>query len=205
MGDEALLHHHVEGEALECQVEQDGLVLQVVELLPRDLRTGLEVHQREALPDLEVVLGLEVEARRLAHPTQLVEVLLAAGGNRRVHQVGQRSDRPGQRLLGLAQAGVEGRDLLLQAPTQGDVGLALLGRELLFARRLVGVAALVQLVERGRERGGFALGGDRGVEIDAVDSASSTALADLVLVLGEGSGVQHGARGKHTGPGRATW
>ena len=46
-----------DGELLECQVEQHGVVLEEVEAGPADLAAGLEVDQVEVLAQLDVVLA----------------------------------------------------------------------------------------------------------------------------------------------------
>ena len=84
---EAVGAQHLDGEALEREVEQHGFVLQVVELGARHLGAGLEVDEVVALAELEMVERLEVEARRFAGAAQLARVVLAAVGHVGVDEV----------------------------------------------------------------------------------------------------------------------
>jgi hypothetical protein len=183
--------------ALERQLEQYRVVLQVVELLARDLCAGLEVEQVEHLAQGDVVPGSEVETRRLAHLAQHEECLLSAGGRVRVHEVGNHREVFLQLGLGFDQLRLGVRDLLLQAPPFHDVVIALLRRQLVLARLLVLVAAVIDLVQLGLEGGHALLSGDGCVDV-GFNAAPAAGERDLVAARCKGTGIQHGARGKHS-------
>ena len=62
--DEAFFTHYVERKSLECEVEQHGFVLQVIELLSRHPGAGFEIYEIELFGECEVIRGIEVEAFR---------------------------------------------------------------------------------------------------------------------------------------------
>ena len=75
-GSESRVDQFSERELLECQVEEDGVVLEEVEAGPADLAGGLEIDQVEVLAQLDVVLGLEVELAGRADFADLAAVVL---------------------------------------------------------------------------------------------------------------------------------
>ena len=106
-GREARVDQFSQGELLERQVEQDGVVLEEVEAGPADLAAGLEVDQVEVLAQLDVVLGLEVEDAGRADLADLAALVLGqADGGVGMGQVGD-SPQP------LGQLGLEAAEPLL--------------------------------------------------------------------------------------------
>ncbi len=140
-----------------------------------------------------MILGLEGEGRRVAHPPQLAKILLAAGGNFGMDEVRQPREMPIQVFPRLLHDCFGGGHGLLQLAPFGSVGLALLGRELAFATRLVLVATPVELVDLGLGRGHAFLGRDCGLDV-RVDAAAAAALDDFVAPGCEGARIQHVAR-----------
>src|SRR5262245_14996100 len=190
VGGEARPRRHVEREALEREVEGDGLVHQEIELLARHARAGLEVEEAELLAEREVVEGREVEARRLAHAPELAEGVLAALGRLGVDQVRDGEEARLERGLGFGELLLERGELVLQAPALGGVRLALLGGELALARGLVLVAAAAELAERRLQARHALLRGDRAVELHP-DAPAPAALLDLRAPARERAGVEH--------------
>ena len=65
-----------EGELLEGQVQEHGVVLEEIKAGAADLAAGLEVDQVEGLAELDVVLGREVERAGRADLAELAAVVL---------------------------------------------------------------------------------------------------------------------------------
>jgi hypothetical protein len=180
----------LDGKALQGELEQDQVVLEVVELLARHLGSCLEVDAVEACRDREVVLRLEVECPGVAYCLELASLVLAAVGNRWVKEVGYRCQCGVELAAGRGELAFEAGHLLLQATTFGNVSFALLRRELLLARSLVLVAAASDLVERLLESGGLGVQRDGLVHVDR-DAASAAALQDVVPSFRQCFGGEH--------------
>ena len=102
-GREAVADELLDGELLERQVQEHGIVLEEVEAGPADLAARLEVDQVEVLAQRDVVLGLEVEGAGRADLADLAALVLGlADGGVRVGQVGDALQPLGQ--LGLEPA-----------------------------------------------------------------------------------------------------
>ena len=117
----ALAAGEVEREADQGELEQDQVALDVGESGAGELGGGLDVDQAEVGADLEMVAGLEVEARPLPDLAQGHGVLLGHPvGGVGVGEVGDRAGDPLQLLVDLLQLGLAGLDRLLQALDPGD-------------------------------------------------------------------------------------
>ncbi len=111
----ALAADQLEGKADQCQLEHHQVALEVGEARAGDPRAGLHVDQAQLGADLEMVAGLEVEARPLPLLAQHDGVLL--GHPFRgigIGQVGERAGEPLQVGVDPLQLGFSGLDRLLQ-------------------------------------------------------------------------------------------
>ena len=180
-GREALFDEHVDGEALERELEQRGLVLQVVELLARDACRALEVDEIPLVAQGEVVERREVERRRLALDEH-GEVVFAASGTSAMHEVRHRAERGLEAGLRFAQALLDGGELVLEGAPACHVRFAFGVVHLALAGLLVLVALPVGLVLLGDERVHLLMQGDQRIEIDR-DAPLAAALGDLVSTV----------------------
>mmetsp|Transcript_2303 Transcript_2303/g.7740 ORF Transcript_2303/g.7740 Transcript_2303/m.7740 type:complete len:500 (+) Transcript_2303:271-1770(+) len=129
----------------ECQLQQRGLVPEVVELAPSHARGRLEVDEVQGLPELEVVPRLEAEFRPAAHGLQQGRALLATHRDVRVGHVGNLLPLPLQLHLNLLHGPLERRDLLLEGLSVADEHVPLLLGHLALELLGVGVPGLLQL------------------------------------------------------------
>ena len=115
-GREAVADQFVDGELLQRQIEEHGLVLQEVEAVPRGACPALQVDQVELFAQLDVVARRKIEPRRSLSAAAHFEVGRIVHADRRV---GVRQIR---------DQGLDGQHLRLQAIVLG------LGDVLLFAQ-----------------------------------------------------------------------
>ena len=106
-------------ELLQCQIEQNGVVLEEIESGPADLAGRLEIDQIQALAQLDVVFDLEIEHAWRADLAQLVARIL--GQTDRRIRMGHIGDPP-QRLRHL---GLETAQLIFFLGHRGLQALAL--------------------------------------------------------------------------------
>ena len=181
------------GELQHAQLEQGAVAGEEVEAGAGDLRAPLHVEQPEALAQLEVVLGLEVEGGDLADPLDLHEVVLAAGGRALLDDVRQQTLEP----VDLGRRGLLGLLGVLDRLLEGARGLeqrrALLGRgltDLLAVGLLLGAGGV-----RGRDGGAAGLvGGQQLVDQRRILATGALGVADEVGVLAEQLEIDHASQ-----------
>ncbi len=153
VGREALLEHHVEREALERELEQHRLVLQVVELLAGHLGAAVEVEQVELRAELHVIERPGSPKRRGSPQRRSSRASSSPpSGTSGWMKLGSFASASSKRVrCALSSASMPADGLLERAPLEA-VRLALRRRQPL-AGLLVLVPAPVRLVQLGLLRG----------------------------------------------------
>ena len=158
----------------EGEGQQHEVALEVGEARAARLGGALHVDEVEGDAEVEVVLGLEVEGRRLADAAQLDRVLLAADRDVVHDEVGDVEEH-------LAHARLDGLELLLAC-------LDRVAERAHGGDRLAGVAA--RLLDRGDlVRGGLALGA-HGLDLGGEPAALGLDGEELVERLGAAAALR---------------
>ena len=114
---EPLAADRLDREADQRQLDHHQVAEQVGEARARRRGRLLDLDPAVLDPELEVVAGLEVEARRLADLAQRDRVLLATVGGLGIGQVGERRGERVAALLDLGELGLQPLELRRHAPS----------------------------------------------------------------------------------------
>ena len=187
---EAALAQEVERETHERVFEQHHLVLQKVELLSRNLRTGFEVDQVVLRGELDVIERREAERRRRADHAQL-EVLLVgvAVGNRGMRHVRNQRLQRAELVTHARELGLERGLALLQLLAQAALLVARLAPLHLARER---IAPLLYRLLLGNQRAAALVERGQAIEVDR-DIALRAVRSNRVQILDDEAQVEHGS------------